>query len=401
MKYGQETGVKRLRAWRELHPEAFGENIKEIRRFLGPQVRMMAVVKANAYGHGDQITAAILQEQYGITDFAVASLEEGIRLRERGINGRILILGYTPPEALGEALDYELMQTLADRDYAREAASRAPGLMAHLKINTGMNRLGVNVGETKGILEILGDDRLKIRGIFSHLSMADGRTPQEQAFTREQTERFVELLGILEKLGVCPVDRHLQSSYGILQGLIPGCNLVRPGIFLYGVCSSLDGQGGFTGTPALSIKAKVAMVRQVASGEPISYGNGFHALKPMEVAVLTIGYGDGIPRSLTGGCVLLHGRRAPVVGRICMDQMLVDVSNIPGIRPGDTAVLLGQDGEEEIRAEEMAGWAGTITNELLCRLGDRLFVVTGEQKKAEDTELSQQGLQKEWHKNTA
>lgn len=380
MRLGQETGVGRLRAWRELHPEAFGANIRELGRFLGPEVRIMAVVKANAYGHGDVMTASVLQEQFGIRDFAVASLEEGIRLRERGIAGRILILGYTPPEALGEAVHYELIQTLADKEYAREAAVKAPGLGAHLKINTGMNRLGVNVGERESILEILLDPRLKIQGIFSHLSMADGETPAEQAFTREQTERFSDLLVWLSSLGCCPGDRHLQSSYGILQGPVSGCNMVRPGIFLYGVRSSLGGRGGFTGTPALSIKAKVAMVRQVEPGEPVSYGNGFHADRAMKLAVLTIGYGDGIPRSLSGGCCLLHGRRAPIAGRICMDQMVVDVSKIPGVRPGDTAVLVGRDGAEEIRAEEMAAWAGTITNELLCRLGDRLLLVTGETK---------------------
>ncbi len=375
----EKTGAffgKEFRCWREISPEAYGKNLKELSSFCRPDTRVMAVVKANAYGHGMVETAWILQEQYGIRDFAVACLEEGIRLRSRGIRGNILILGYTWPQALPQARVYDLQQTVVDEAYAKEAARRTPGLRVHLKINTGMNRLGINWEETEKIERILGMTELSVDGIFSHLSMADGESGQEEAFTETQIRRFCKLVEELEKKGICPQDRHLQSSYGILKGAIPGCNLIRPGIFLYGVHSDpkRNRQGLFQGTPALSLKARVAMVRQVEPGEWVGYGPAFRTDKTMRIALLTIGYGDGIPRGLKGGWVLLHGKRAPLVGRICMDQMAVDVTKIPEAGPGDTAVLLGRDQEEEIRAEDLAGWAGTITNELLCRLGERLPV---------------------------
>lgn len=366
----------KVRCWRELSPWALGKNLQELRSFCGPDTRIMAVVKANAYGHGMEETARILQERYGIRDFAVACLEEGIRLRSQGIRGNILILGYTWPEALKEVRAYDLKQTIVDGDYGREAARLAPGLRVHLKINTGMNRLGINWNKTEELERLLEIPRLQVDGMFSHLSMADGESRQEEAFTKMQIRRFCGLVKNLERKGICPMDRHLQSSYGILRGAIPGCNLIRPGIFLYGVHSDpkRKKQTLFQGTPALAVKARVAVVRQVEQGEWVGYGPAFRAEKTMRIAMLTIGYGDGIPRNLKGGYVLLHGKRAPLVGRICMDQMAVDVTEIPKTKQGDTAVLLGQDQDQEIRAEELAGWAGTISNELLCRLGERLRV---------------------------
>ena len=377
-----------FRAWRQINQGAFAENIREIRGLVGerePQgrkIRIMAVVKANAYGHGDVETARVLLRE-GITDLAVATLEEGIRLRDKGISGKILILGYTPPALLPKAREYGLMQTIVDENYCKQIVREAPGLSVHLKINTGMNRLGVNWNDRESICGILGEKSLDIQGIFSHLNMADGESLAERDHTGKQIRRFTGLLAFLEERGLCPRDRHLQSSYGILQGPIEGCNLVRPGIFLYGVHSSMEllrgsdgapsqgckaGKRRFHGTPALSVKARVAQVRRVEPGEAVSYGPEFHAKAPMRVAVLTIGYADGIPRCLKGGFVELHGKQAPVTGRICMDQMEVDVTRIPETAPGDVATVLG-------RAEELAEQAGTITNELLSRLGTRLPVV--------------------------
>ena len=217
---------------------------------------------------------------------------------------------------------------------------------------------------------------MKITGIFTHLCVSDEQTPDSQAFTRLQIARFHQVLDALEQKGIQPGRRHMFSSYGIWNREGEPLDAVRPGIALLGVRSNREDVlvRACDMRPVLSIHARVALVRRLDAGEYAGYGRCFHAVKPSRIAVVTIGYADGIPRSLScgKGFVLIKGKRALIAGRICMDQLLVDVTDLPKVKRGDEVVLLGRQGKEEISAEEMAGCAGTITNELLSRLGSRL-----------------------------
>lgn len=363
------------RAWAEINLANLRHNVKAIQEAIPDGCKIMAVVKANAYGHGAVSISADLN-RIGINVFAVATIDEGIHLRRNGIKGEILILGYTPATRAWELDRYHLSQTIVDVEHARELNRFGKPIRVHLKVDTGMNRLGESYQHISEIASIFELKNLAIAGIFTHLCASDSTQETLVAFTNRQIQRFYELLTKLNARHIQIPVTHIQSSYGLLNYPELRCGYVRIGIALYGVSSTPDEHTkcSLDLRPVLALKSKVALVRTIAVGESVGYGQSFVASGKMKIAVVPIGYADGIPRNLSerNGHVLIGGRRVPIIGRICMDQLIADITDVPGIKRGDVVTLIGKDGSEEITAEQVAANAGTITNELLSRLGTRL-----------------------------
>ena len=360
------------RAWKELNYENLKWNVEKLKELLPETCAFMAVVKADAYGHGALPVSSYLN-RIGVRAFAVATLQEGIELRKAGIQGEILIMGYTSPQYAYLLTANDLIQTAADCAHARALNAAAPyPVKVHLKIDTGMHRLGERAEHIDALASLFSLPRLRILGMYSHLCAADSQDIDDVLFTRMQISSFLRTAEILREKGCDPGKLHLQSSYGVLN--YPGLSMdyARFGIAMYGVLSSPDSRllERVPLRPVLSLRARIAAVRDLKPGETVSYGRHFRAESPMKIAAVTIGYADGLPRSLSGTELpaLVRGRRTRVIGNICMDQLIIDVTGIPGVRPGDVVTFLGTDGNQTLRAEEMAEKAGTITNELLCRL---------------------------------
>lgn len=370
----QLSKAENSRAWIELNLNHLRHNVEFFQGRLSPNCALMPAVKANAYGHGVVPVTKALQES-GIYDFCVATVWEGIRLRETGIQGQILVLGYTEQEQLSKLAAWHLTQTVIDADYVRVLKTAGKPLRVHVGIDTGMHRLGLNWEDMSTIAELWSCGFLEITGVFSHLCAADGLQPKEIEFTKMQIERFSQVVTALHERGILGFRTHLFGSYGIIHYPEKDYDYARVGIALYGVLSRQEDCPGkqIDIKPVLSLKARVICVRKLKAGESAGYGLAYTAPKDVRIAILSIGYADGIPRNMSGrGYVLCHGKRAPMIGRICMDQMLVDVTEIEAVKPQDIAVLIGRSKAEEIRTEDLAGWSDTISNEILSRLGQRL-----------------------------
>lgn len=365
----------RDRSWLEINLTNLIHNTQVLQQIMPKGCEMMAIVKANAYGHGADKIAHCLNT-IGIKAFGVATADEGIALRKRGIHGEILILGYTDVARVEELIHYRLTQTVIDYDYALKLEECGRPLPVHIKIDTGMHRIGIPAEDTDNINQLFRFHNLRIRGIYTHLSVADSIKPDDVLYTNSQLKAFSALLKELSARSVKLPKLHIQSSYGLLNYPELHCDYARIGIALYGTSSYPNDHTRLHPDllPVLSMKARVALIREVEEGEPVSYGRTFTAKRRSRVALLPVGYADGLPRSLSceAGSVLLHGCIAPIIGRICMDQLLVDVTDIPEVKPGDIATLIGRDGSREITAAEVAARSGSITNELFSRLGDRL-----------------------------
>ena len=362
------------RAWREVDLEALAHNAGALQRALAPGQKLMAVVKADAYGHG-AVRVCRRFWRSGVRAFAVACLAEGIALRRSGVRGTILILGYTRPEDAPLLARWRLTQTVADADHGRALDAQGVRLRVHLALDTGMHRLGIPAGDRAAIAAMYRLPYLWITGTFSHLCVADSLTAADTAYTQRQLAAFYETVAWMRAAGYDPGAIHVQASYGIWNLPPQPCAYARAGIALYGVRSGeAPVQRALDLRPVLSLRARVASVRRLEPGEAAGYDLAFHAHRETRLAVVTIGYGDGLPRELPqrGGEVLLRGRRCPMVGNLCMDQLLVDVTELDTVAPGDVVTLIGRDGGQEIRAEAVAKRCGTITNELLSRLGRRL-----------------------------
>ncbi len=363
------------RAWVTLNLAHLRHNVAVLQARLPLGCQLMPVVKANAYGHGAVPIARELNS-LGIRAFCVATAEEGAELRRYGIAGDILILGFTPLEEIALVRRYDLIQTVVDWEYARQLNELSGPIRVHVAVDTGMHRLGERWEHLECICAVYAMEHLQVEGIFTHLCADDTDAPRDRAFTAGQAEAFRRLLQQLEDRGVQPGKRHLLGSYGLLHIPDLGGDYARVGMALYGMLSTADDtrRWGRELRPVLSLYARVAAVRTLHPGEHAGYGLDFTANREMRIAALTIGYADGLPRTLGSGVgrVLLGGRRVPIVGRICMDQTLVDVTAIPEVRAGDPVTLLGESGGLAISACDMAGQAGTIANEILSRLGPRL-----------------------------
>ena len=366
------------RAWREVDLDALVHNAGVLQSALAPGCRLMAVVKADAYGHGAVPVAKALRRA-GVNAFAVSCLAEGIALRRKGVRGAILILGCTPPEDVPLLARWHLTQTVADEAHGRALSAQGVPIQVHLALDTGMHRLGLSAVDYASIARMYRLPNLKIRGVFSHLCVSDSQAPEDVAFTYVQLSRFYGAVDWLRNQGLDPGAVHIQSSYGIWNLPQQPCTYARAGIALYGVLSdTAPARRSLDLRPVLSLRARIVSVRTVPIGQGAGYGLAFRAGRDTRLAVVSIGYADGLPRSLAqqGGRVLIRGQFCPMAGRICMDQLLVDVTDLPEAAPGDMVTLIGRDGNEELRAEELAGLCGTITNELLSRMGPRLPVVT-------------------------
>lgn len=372
-----KTASPTSRAWIELNLDALRHNVALLRKCVPDGCRLMPAVKANAYGHG-AIPIARELNRLGIDCFCVACAAEGIELRRAGITGEILILGYTHPTEFSLLCRYRLTQTVTDYAYAEKMQQSGIRLHVHIAVDTGMHRLGIRCEDIEHIAAVYQMKNLLVDGIFTHLSACDSAAPDCHAFTESQILAFRQVVKALSQEGVSCKGIHLLSSYGMLN--YPGAaeSYVRPGIALYGLFSTEDDTRNLHELcplePVLSLKARVASVRALCAGESVGYGLAFTADHDMQIAVLSIGYADGLPRELScgNGSVLIGGQRAPIVGRICMDQTLIDVSQLSDVKQGDTAVLIGVSGSEQITAGELAGKCHTIANELLSRLGSRL-----------------------------
>lgn len=363
------------RAWAEINLDHLEHNLKQFKKITRAGTQIMAVVKADAYGHGSVPISRRLNEA-GVRSFAVAEIDEGIALRKKGIKGDILILGYTPLHRLQELRRYQLAQTVINADDAERLQAFGKKIKVHIKINTGMNRLGEHYKDMERIRSMYKHKNLQVMGTFSHLTSAEGHRKEDVDFTRLQLERFDSVVEQLTAEGIEPGITHIQSSYGILNYPEQRYGIVRPGIALYGILSQDNDHvhANVELRPVLALKATVTLVKGIHAGEPVGYNGCYTPSRDSKIATVSIGYADGIPRELSqnGGCVLIHGQRALIVGKICMDQLMVDVTAIAEVRQGDTATLIGQDGNESITAGEIAQRVGTITNEVVSALGSRV-----------------------------
>ncbi len=365
------------RAWREIDLKALQHNVRVLKEQAGPGCGLMAVLKADAYGHGAVPVARALQRQGIVKAYAVACLQEGIQLRKAGIRGTVLILGYTHPDEARLLSRWRLTQAVIGEEYGRQLSQAARGrkIRAHLALDTGMHRLGVPSWDIEAAKRLYQLPNLDFQGVFSHLGVSDSLAPEDMAYTAEQVSAFYTAVMNMQAEGLGTGQLHLQASYGILNLPAQPCDYARVGIALYGVYSSWGPvQRRMDIWPVLSLRARVAAVRELEPGEYAGYGRAFQAERKTRLAVLSIGYADGLPRDFgeRNGEVLIRGQRAPVVGRLCMDQMLADVTEIEGVKGGDVVTLIGRDGASLIRAEDLAEQLGTISNEVLARLGSRL-----------------------------
>lgn len=364
------------RAYIEINLENLEHNVAVLKAAMPSRCELMAVMKAEAYGHG-MCGIAVHLDKIGVRAFAVATIDEGIRLRRCGVRGELLILGYTAPERAWELRKYDLAQTLIDYAYACRLNEQKYRVKVHVKIDTGMHRLGFDTGcHMEELIDVFAMEHFDINGIYTHLCVADSLDEEDVLFTRQQIADFYGVLKRLKKEGIRIPKIHIQSSYGLLNYPELKCSYVRAGIALYGVLSTPDARTKLQPDlrPVLSLKAKVVLIRFIPQGESVGYGRTFVADRDSVIAILPIGYADGFPRSLSnrGIYALINGGCAPVVGRICMDQLAVDVTDIADVEVGMTATLIGHDGGEEIAAPVVADDAGSITNELFSRMGSRL-----------------------------
>lgn len=355
--------------------DSLERNVKEIKRLIGPRTRLMAVVKADAYGHGAvQVAGAAVRA--GAFGLAVGLVDEGLELREAGIDAPILVMGDVPGFRFRDLVKGGLTMTIFDRAQIREIEilsyreeKRVP---VHLKLDTGMGRLGVrSVDEaTELARRTLNSGALHLEGAYTHLSSAD---EPEEDFTRLQLRKFREFLDGFEKMGIRIPLRHAANSAAAIRYPESRFDLVRVGLALYGVYPEETNEADVKLEPALCWKSSISMVKEVEAGSPISYNRTYITPSRRTIATVPVGYADGYPRGLSNrGVVLVKGEMCPVVGRVCMDQLMVDVTGIPDVTRGEEVTLIGRQGNREVRAEEIAGLAGAIPYEILCGISRRV-----------------------------
>ncbi len=362
----------------EIDLEALRHNFAEVRKAAGEGCGILAVVKADAYGHGFMDVATLLDRE-GVTAFGVAFLAEGIQLRKSGIDRPILILGGVYPGQEKKCVGFNLSTTVFSLEQARLLDAVAGRLYRkaklHVKIDTGMGRLGIDHAEAADFFRELREMRnIELEGIISHFASADELDEDGSLYTAGQIKLFSGVLAGCRELGFEPRYIHIANSAALFSRELPFCNLARPGIVLYGALPSGDFSGRLEVKPVMRLLSRIAMLKTVAPGTNISYARRYTATEPRLIASVPVGYADGYPRSLTNrGLVIVRGVRVPVVGTICMDWFMADVTDVPGVAVGDEVTLLGCDREGNcIRAEELAEKAGTIPYEIFCGISKRV-----------------------------
>lgn len=365
-----------LRCYAEISLEAIRHNIREVKKRLPEGVKLLGVVKANAYGHGAVPVASYLENQ--VDYFATATIEEAVELRENGISAPILILGYVSPSQYGDLVEYDITQTIDSYAQAlaleKEAARQNRKAKAHLAVDTGMTRIGFQVTEHDAdeAAKIADLPHIELEGMFTHFSCAD---QEDKTYCSMQMEKYDKMTALLAERGVTIPLRHICNSAGIMEFDDHRFEMVRSGIITYGIYPSEEvKKERLDLIPALSWKSHVIHVKEVGPGIGVSYGATYVTEKPMtRIATVSAGYADGYPRALSNqGCVLIHGKKAPIIGRICMDQMMVDVTDIPDVQVEDVVTLVGTDGDETITIEEIANPAARFDYEMLCDISSRV-----------------------------
>lgn len=353
-----------------IHLPALAHNLGELRRVLAPHVEILAVIKADGYGHGYKAVAETLS-RLGIRRFGVATVQEGMFLREAGVREDIMVMGGILPEQTKDLVHANLTPTLSDIDAAHTLGQAVSQPLrpypVHVKVDTGMRRLGFVPKEIRSLFQSsLFPHTLVCQGIMTHLADADNPDP---AFTLQQLERFHDAVLCLPANDPRPC-RHAANTAGILWYPQAHLDMVRPGLLLYGYTPSSGRDASIALQPVMSLTTKVVHLKTAAKGEPVSYGDVYRTRRASRLAILPIGYAHGYNRRLSNtGEVIIHDRRFPVVGRICMDMTVVDVTDDPAIKPGDDVILMGQSETQAITACDLANWQDSIPYEVLCNLG--------------------------------
>ncbi|MCM2677908.1 alanine racemase [Alkalicoccobacillus plakortidis] len=364
--------MNRPRAWVDIHLDRLNHNVQQINALISKKTKIMAVVKADAYGHGlEQITLSL--HQAGVTSFAVATLEEAIEVRGLLPFADILILGFTPVQNVYQLARHRLIQTVFSEWYVKLLASAACSarvmIKVEIKVDTGMNRIGFAYDQTNVIKELFSYKDLRVNGIYSHLSVADSFKPEDLAYTQVQINRYELCLKELD--GFSYGRTHLQNSAGIINQSHLQFDYVRPGIMLFGIPSGEVKEVDLK--PILELKASISMIKIVKAEEYVGYGRIVNFNEPRKIATVSIGYADGYPRSLSGKAVpvLVNGQYARIIGSVCMDQLMIDVTNIVGVSEEDQVVLIGTSQTKKIMMSTIAEKAHTITNDLACQFSLR------------------------------
>lgn len=355
--------------------DAITRNFQQIRQSIALSTKILAVIKADAYGHG-AIPVAQTLEHLGIFGFGVASVMEGIALREHHIRCPILVMGPILPQHLSEMIRHQLTPVISRAEIVQQLierlSPRATPFPIHLKVDTGLHRLGFDPDQALSLLNglSLSTPLIEIQGFLSHFADADN---QDHTLTNVQIQTFLAFIDQAKQLGVQPPIVHMANSAGILFHPTAHLGMVRPGLMLYGYAPRQENSPqSFTLEPVMQATTYVAHLRSLQPGEIVGYNALFRTRRPSQIAVLPVGYTHGFPRHLTGvGHVLIKGEQAPIIGKICMDMMMVDVTDIPHPTVGDEVMLLGKQGRREITAEDYAGWLKTIPYEVLCGIGGK------------------------------
>lgn len=379
------------RVYAAIDLDAVCHNISEIKKLVGPDTKIMPVIKADGYGHGAVPVAKALNK-IGVDGFAVAIIEEGIALRKQGITKPILILGYTSEYQYASLIQHEIEQTVFSYEMA-EAISKFAVTMKkeariHIKVDTGMNRIGFkpteeSVGQVQRIQKL---PNIKIQGIFTHFACAD---EEDKTSARYQKKLFDQFVSKIEEKGIEIPVKHVSNSAAIMDLRECRMDMVRSGIITYGLYPSEEvDKSAIDLKPALSLISHVIHVKEVGPGEGVSYGSTFVTDRKTRIATIPVGYADGYPRALSSrGRVIIRGQYAPIIGRICMDQFMVDVTDIEGVSVMDRVTLVGTDGDKNITVEEAADLAGSFNYEFVCGIGKRVprvYFQDGKAKEAVD-----------------
>ena len=366
---------KYYRVYAEINLDAIVKNVDNLMALTKENTGALAVVKADGYGHGDVAVAKAVAQK--VTGYAVATLDEAVNLRENGVKKPILVLGYVDPYEFDILVSYEITATVFDVETAQLLADAArvqkKQAHCHIKVDTGMRRIGLEPDEN-GIAivkQITALKELSADGIFTHFAASD---ETDKTSAEHQFKLFTDFTGRLEKEGIHFTYRHCANSAAVIDMPQVDLDMVRLGIAMYGMYPSDEVKKEKVELfPALDLKSHITMVEEIPAGEKVSYGGTFTTTRTTKLATVSVGYGDGYPRALSSkGYVLVRGQKAPIVGRVCMDQMMVDVTDIENVTRADIVTLIGKDGDAEITVEEIAALAGTFNYEFVCDLGKRI-----------------------------
>lgn len=366
------------RAWAEISLAKLRKNVEIIRNLNSDTTEIMAVVKADAYGHGDAHIVHCLANDCDIRYFAVSNLDEAIAVRNYAPNAEILILGYTPPEYAHEISMYNIIQGVVSTDYAKALVKNTQiPIRCHVKIDTGMGRIGLKHDTPQScadeIAEMMKMEKLSVEGIYTHFAVADSDSADNIAYTDKQEKFITDTYDALVSKGITLKHLHFMNSAATCYRNTSRSTLSRAGIILYGLHPDISLEIPEGLEPLMELKAVISHVKTVKEGDCISYGRTFTAERKMRIATVTIGYADGYSRLLSSkGEILVHGKRCRIVGRVCMDQLMIDVTDVPQASSGDIVTLIGREGNDVITADELASVYGTIGYEVVCGISKRV-----------------------------